>query len=124
MKWLLEILGIGGEIAKARTDLKRARIEAETKAVLQAGDRAGAWETMAAQNAAKSWIDEFWTVILSLPLVMAFIPYLQPFVEQGFTSLETVPEWYRWSVLAAISFAFARKKLPNIAGWSRRIPRG
>lgn len=119
MKWLLELLGLGGEIVKAKTDLKRAKIEAETKAVLAVGDREGAWEKMAAQNAANSWADEFWTVILSIPLIMAFIPWLQPFVTQGFTSLETVPEWYRWSVLAAISFAFARKKLPKLSSWRR-----
>ncbi|KPU84237.1 hypothetical protein JI58_04945 [Marinosulfonomonas sp. PRT-SC04] len=60
-------------------------------AVLNAGDREGAWETMAAKNAANSWVDEFWTLILSIPLEMAFIPQLQEFVMQGFIALEEVP---------------------------------
>jgi len=120
MNWLAQLLGIGGEIAKARTDLKRARIEAEASAIRQAGDKEGAWEKMAADNARTSWADEFWTIILSIPLVLSFIPYLQPFVAEGFTALEGVPEWYRWSVLAAISFAFARRKLPDLGSWKRR----
>ena len=119
MGLLAQFLGLGGEIAKARTDLKKAELEARASAIRQAGDQEGAWEKMAADNARSSWLDEFWTVVLAIPLILSFIPYVQPFVVRGFDALADVPEWYRWAVLASISFAFARRKLPNLTSWTR-----
>lgn len=118
-KTILEALGFTKEIIHARSELKRVKIEAQAQTIVAAAAQEGAWEAMAGQNAANSWLDEFWTIVLSIPLILAFFPNLQPFVAEGFTALEEVPEWYRWAVLAAISFAFARKKLPDFKSWSR-----
>ncbi len=117
---LLQIIGIGGDIAKARSELKRAKLEAQTKAVLAAAESEKGWEQLAGENARNSWVDEFWTLVLAAPLILSFIPGLQPYVKAGFVALEGVPEWYRWALLAAISFAFARRKMPNLAGWVTR----
>ena len=114
-----QMLGIAPEIVRARSELKVAQIHAQAEAVRASADNEAAWELMAGQNAANSWLDEFWTIVLSIPLILVFFPNLQPFVSEGFAALAEVPEWYRWAVLAAISFAFARKKLPDFKSWSR-----
>ena len=119
MKAIWELLGLGGRIVEARVKLKEAQIVAEADAVARVVDQKGAWETLAAQNAANSWLDEWWTVILSIPLMLAFVPKLAVYVERGFIAIETVPEWYQWAVLASVSFAFARKTIPKLS-WARR----
>jgi len=120
MKWLAELLGIGGKILTAHTDLKRVKIEAEAKAIMKAAESTESWERMSAENAKNSWKDEFWTIVLAIPLILSFIPNLQPYVVLGFDALADVPDWYRWALMSAIGFAFARKALPDLASWKRR----
>ena len=119
MKWLAELLGIGGKIIEARSNLKRAKIEAETKAVLARADQEGAWEAIAAENARTSWLDEYWTAILTVPLVLAFLGFGKV-VDEGFQALAGVPEWYVWAVLASVGWAFARRGVPGLGSWRRK----
>ncbi len=122
MNWLKELLGIAPEIVAARTNLRVAEINAQSEAITVAANSEGAWEKMAAQGAANSWKDEYWTLILSVPLVLCFFPQFQGYVDQGFQELETVPVWYQWSIMASISFAFARKAMPDLKGlFARRV---
>ncbi len=116
MKALLELLGLGGRIVEAKVALKEAQIKAKAEATLKVLDADSGWEHMAAQNAASGWADEYWTAILSVPLILAFLGY-GDVIESGFASLENVPPWYTWAVLASVSFAFARKKIPDFATW-------
>lgn len=116
MKALLDFLGFGTEVVKARSNLKLARINAEADAFKTAAQSAEAWETMAGQNAQNSWLDEIWTAVLLVPLVLAFIGQ-GAMIEAGFKSLENVPDWYRWAVLASVGWAFARKDVPRLGSW-------
>lgn len=119
MNKLLEVLGLGGRILEAKIGLKEAKITAQAQAVAQSVDAEGAWERIAAENSKASWLDEWWTLVLTVPLIMAFVPWLANYVNTGFQALENVPEWYTWAVLASVSFAFARKTIPKL-GWARR----
>jgi hypothetical protein len=53
-----------------------------------------AWELEQIKNS--GWKDEYVLVLLSIPLVMVFIPFAQPYVLEGFSVLDQCPEWYRW----------------------------
>ena len=55
------------------------------------------WEQ--AQIANSGWKDEWVLVLLSIPLVMSFVPMASPYVQDGFNVLATTPEWYRWLIL-------------------------
>lgn len=112
LKPILNLLGIGGEVLRAKSDLKVAEIEARAKLAQNSAN----WEASAAQNAATSWLDEFWTLVLAMPLVACFFPWCVPYIKQGFEALKDTPDWYVWGVLASISFAFARKALPSFSG--------
>ena len=116
---ILGVLGLGGEVIKAKAELKRTRIEAETKAVMNAADNDATWEKMAGQNAASSYLDEFWTAILVIPLVLAFTGR-GDVVDAGFEALQDVPDWYVWSVLASVGWAFARRGIPGVGAWLRK----
>jgi hypothetical protein len=103
---------LSGVISLAETWLDSRAKVSEATAIARAEilkksiDNEAAWENIQAQNSDRSWKDEYWTIILSLPLIMSFIPGLQPYVDAGFSALQQVPEWYMWSVGIAISSSF------------------
>jgi hypothetical protein len=114
-----EIVGIGRDWLEGRRKVKQAELdsrlrinEVKTKAQedrLKRGQEADiAWENTSLQQS--GWKDEYWTIILSIPLIMCFIPYLVPYVERGFEALEKTPLWYRYAIGVAISSAFGVRK--------------
>lgn len=119
---ILNLVGLGKEVIVARGDLKIAQIRARAEQAAQAANNDAAWERAAAQNSANSWLDEWWTFVLSIPLIASFIPDLMPYVLSGFAALGAVPDWYVWAVLASVSFAFARRKMPDLTAWRSKAP--
>lgn len=77
------------------------------------------WERILVSQSSNDWKDEFWTIIVSIPLVLAFIPGLAHYVGMGFDNLENVPDWYLTVVGAAVSFAFARRGLLSVMSNAR-----
>jgi len=59
------------------------------------------WELLSIQNS--GWKDEWVLILLSIPLVLSFVPQAQYIVTGGFAALATTPDWYRW--LTMIVFA-------------------
>ena len=47
-------------------------------------------------------------------MVMAFIPSLVPYVEQGFKVLEGMPSWYQALLGGVFAASFGLKKLSNV----------
>jgi hypothetical protein len=60
------------------------------------------------------WKDEFLLIIFSVPLVMSFIPGLQPFVAAGFVVLDNTPLWYQSALGVMIASAYGVKKFTNV----------
>ena len=56
------------------------------------------------------WRPGFLTIILSLPMILVFIPTFVPYIEEGFAVLDTTPFWYRSAIAVMISSAFGFKK--------------
>lgn len=53
------------------------------------------WEMEFARQAATSWKDEYTLIIVSIPLIMAFIPGMDQYVKAGFDSFASTPLWYQ-----------------------------
>lgn len=98
-----------------RAELKQARFEAELKFEQASGDRRAKliseglaadanWEMEFARQAANSWKDEYTLIVVSIPMLMAFVPSLAVFVEQGFAALGKTPVWYQ-TVLVSLFMA-------------------
>lgn len=65
--------------------------------LIKAGLAADAtWELEQIKNS--GWKDEWVLIVLSIPLVMCFIPWLAPFVLAGFEVLDKTPNWYQWLI--------------------------
>ncbi len=68
------------------------------------------WDTTMAAGSMSSWKDEWFTIILSIPLIGAFIPKIAPYILEGFEVLEACPAWYKAAVGVAIGAAFGMRK--------------
>ncbi len=79
---------------------------------VQAGKVAEAEWNKASINKA-GWRPGFLTVLLSIPMVLVFIPFMVPYVENGFAALDKTPEWYRILIGVMVSSAFGVKKLSD-----------
>ena len=61
-----------------------------------------------AQGSVHSLKDEYLVILFSIPLILAFCgDWGRDVVEQGFAALETMPEWYQYSLGAIIASTFA-----------------
>lgn len=72
------------------------------------------WDKIMAEASKDSWKDEFWTIILAIPAVLAFFPSTVDAVLNGFKALETMPDWYKAAVGIAIAAAFGFRKFAQM----------
>lgn len=77
---------------------------------------------MPGDKSRSGWLDEFWSLFLALPVLLAFLPWTQGFVSMGFIILrDNVPGWYQLAFGAAVSWGFAKPKLAALfSGFGRR----
>ena len=116
MSLISSLLGsLGGKVVEAydsrsqrKHDEKLKKIELDelkhkTKMeMVQRGQEIdNSWELEQIKNS--GWKDEFVLLLLSIPLVMSFIPQMQPYVVDGFAALSTTPDWYQWLILSVFA---------------------
>jgi len=106
--------GIASQWLRNRGDVSKAKHERKVARIKQDAD----WEATMAQGSMTSWKDEYWTVLLSVPVIMLFIPVpeVQEIAKAGFAELDNTPEWYRWALGVAIAAAFGVRKVANMIG--------
>lgn len=71
-----------------------------------------AWEQTSIENS--GWKDEWFTILLSIPAILCFIPGMADYVRAGFAALATCPEWYKWAFSIAVASSFGFKKFANV----------
>ena len=69
------------------------------------------WDITAQQNAGNSWSDEWFVLLLSFPLIGAFVPGLQPYVQEGFRQLDLMPDYYKAFLATAVGASFGYRAL-------------
>ena len=108
------IAGLTGPVATyftRRAELKAQKYENEMKILVAQGERQAAlatqgmtadanWEMEFAKQAATSWKDEYTLLVVSIPLVMAFVPGFDVYVARGFDAFAKTPVWYQIMVQA------------------------
>ena len=110
-----QIVGSGFKVLKTRSETKQMMALAEQKHYEKMVEGKIEYET-AKQNAMdNSWRDEWFTVILSLPLLIVFgsVFFNKPEwivkLKEGFETLNQLPDWYIYALLAAIASSFGMK---------------
>jgi hypothetical protein len=95
-----------GDYFNKRQEIKAAEHTAKVEIIKAEGERKAtlireglaadmAWETEFAQQARSSWKDEYTLIVVSIPLIMAFIPGLSIYVAAGFLAFAATPMWYQ-----------------------------
>ena len=78
------------------------------------------WDIEMARASATSWKDAYWTVSLSVPLVLCFFPEAAQYIKEGFQVLKaSVPDWYVAAVGAAIAAAFGYRGFNKVMSAKR-----
>ena len=92
---------LDGKVTKTK-----AMAEAQAAVIVKQAESVADWETTMARNSSQSWKDEWLALLFSIPLIMCFIPSMVPYVRAGFEVLETMPDFYQYtlSVIVAASF--------------------
>jgi hypothetical protein len=85
-----------------KTEIKKRHIDR----IVNAEDKLAEWELVQAESGQHSWKDEFWTIILAIPLILCFFPDYVPMVQEGFKALETMPTFYQYWLGVAILTSF------------------
>ncbi len=103
-------------IKKAALDSKLKINEAKTNAQIekiQTGQNADiAWENTSLSQS--GWKDEFWTILIAIPLILVFYPPMVEHVVAGFAALDKTPGWYQWALGIAIGSAFGVRRFVDI----------
>ena len=110
------VANIAGGYLKNKAEEKQAKHEAKMKVIQNDGDR----ESKAVDASANSWKDEFWTIVLAVPIFMIGYAIVVndttviDRVEQGFVALSNLPEWYQYLLFIAISSSFGIKGVSKL----------
>ena len=70
------------------------------------------WELEQIKNS--GWKDEFVLLLISIPMVLSFIPATATYVENGFKALALTPDWYQWLILSIFAAVY------GIRVWRRK----
>lgn len=92
----------------SKIKIEEANVDAGIKRLGKRGDADIAWEDTSLKQS--GWKDEFWTIVIAIPMVMCFIPGLVQYVIAGFEALEQTPKWYQYLIATAVASAFGVKK--------------
>ena len=108
------IAELAGGWLKGKADANAAAanlklVEAEAKAAILKSEKTSLaeWEKLMAQGAQHSWKDEFFSLILAAPCILAFCgEWGRQIVQDGFTALDAMPDYYRYFLGCAIAASF------------------
>lgn len=124
---LTTLLGLGGDALKRYQDKKQleataaaevlvAETEARVKLAEKKVEAEISWDQSAVSQMETSWKDEWFTVLLSVPLILAFLgDWGRDVVKQGFEALKGMPEWYAACFLGAVAASFGLRKIIEFA---------
>ena len=85
------------QVELKRLEGKIAWEAALTKRASESEGRDHEWELARIQDS--GFKDEWVLALLSIPLILVFVPTTAPYVLSGFEVLEKTPDWYQWLVL-------------------------
>jgi len=101
------IVNLAGGYLKNKAEEKQAVHERKLEVIKHEAN----WDNIQASNSGASFKDEWFTLLFSVPLVMAFIPEMVPIVSAGFDVLEGMPDWYKAFLGAAVAASFGIRTL-------------
>tara|TARA_R100001163_G_scaffold64424_1_gene58615 strand:- start:221 stop:607 length:387 start_codon:yes stop_codon:yes gene_type:complete len=101
----------------AEAKLKLTEAEAKAKIMLSKETSVADWERIMAQGSQTSWKDEWLTILFSIPLVLVFLGDTgRDIVANGFAALETMPDWYQYTLGVIVAASFGVRSATKFFG--------
>ena len=100
------------KIEEAKINLKRARIEAQSKKIQQRATLDGTYDQIAQEQKKYTWADEFITVSVFGMLFLTFIPQTQETMNRGWQALNNAPLWFSFIIVGIVVSTF------GLTAWS------
>lgn len=119
------LIGPLAGVAKTYMSNKAAEKQAKHTAKMSVIQNDANWESQMADASKDSWKDEFWTIILAIPLFMVGYAIaandvtIIDRVATGFAALENLPEWYQYLLFIAISSSFGVRGASKLMGMKK-----
>ena len=116
------LLGPVADLGKTYLSNKAAEKQAKHEAKMNIIQNDADWETKMADASNNSLKDEFWTIILAIPIFMVGYAIIADDmtvidrVQQAFATLNDLPEWYQYLLFIAISSSFGIKGASKLMG--------
>jgi len=95
---------------KGRKEIQQATIQREVQVLQNEAN----WDSIQAEASKASWKDEWLTILVSIPMILAFIPGMKDEVMNGFSVLASCPEWYQYLIGVVFAASFGIKKVTDI----------
>jgi len=103
--------------AESKAKIAQAETEARIQHLKRVAETESSYDLEALRQTQYSWKDEFALIVVVFPFIGAFLPWTQPYVEQGWIFLsEKTPDYYWYIFSGAIAasmgirWAVGRKK--------------
>lgn len=105
------------DVKAAEAKLKLTEAEAKAKIMLSKETSIADWERIMAQGSQNSWKDEWLTILFSIPLVLVFLgDNGRQIVADGFAALETMPDWYQYTLGVIVAASFGVRSATKFFG--------
>ena len=103
------------EIKKVEVEAEKmlvlAKAEAEANKMKRESEQDYDLDKIAMMAMEKSWKDEFLLILFSIPIAMCFFPDYRQYVEDGFKTLNIIPEWFMYIYVAMIVVIYGLRGL-------------
>ena len=105
------------DVKAAEAKLKLTEAEAKAKIMLSKETSIADWERIMAQGSQNSWKDEWLTILFSIRLVLVFLGDTgRQVVADGFAALETMPDWYQYTLGVIVAASFGVRSATKFFG--------
>ena len=105
------------EQTKANAKTKVAKAVAEAAIMEKKATGEIDWDIEMARASSSSWKDEWLTILFSIPLILVFIgDWGREIVANGFVALETMPDWYQYTLGVIVAASFGVRSATKFFG--------
>ena len=95
----------------------KVKAESEAAVMVSASTSTAEWEKLMAQGSQTSLKDEWILGLFSIPLILSFCgEWGRTIVAEGFSALETMPDWYQYTLGVIVAASFGVRSATKFFG--------
>ena len=103
------VASLAGTWMEGKVETQKAKVEVAKR--VAAGEQE--WNQTMASASASSWKDEWLTILVSIPLILAFTGH-EDIVQRGFDALQSMPDFYKTAVGVVFAASFGVQQLTKM----------